>query len=53
MLSCFHVQVGPLPIGPDSAITPLTADGAIPWIKRPQNDYGEQFEWVRSPSRYT
>ncbi|KAK9812036.1 hypothetical protein WJX73_000183 [Symbiochloris irregularis] len=29
-------KVGPLPLGAGASITPMRADGEIPWIKRPQ-----------------
>jgi len=35
------LQVGPLPLGPDSFIEPLYEDGEIPWVKRPSNDLPE------------
>ena len=36
------IQVGPLPLGEGASITPMRADGEIPWIKRPNSDQGER-----------
>ena len=41
------LQVGPLPLGPESTIEPLYEDGAIPWVKRPSNDLPESVALVR------
>lgn len=41
--------MGPLPIGDDATITPMRANGEIPWIKRPQSDQGERTAWVSLP----
>ena len=41
-----YVQVGPLPIGPNSTLVEQYPDGHIPWVKRPTDDLGDSAAMV-------
>ena len=40
-ISFFVIQIGPLPVSADTQIQQMTADGQIPFTKRPINDLPE------------
>lgn len=48
VMKVWHLQVGPLPLGPQSTIRPLYKDGHIPYVKRPPNDLPEAAALVKS-----
>ncbi len=47
--ACTPLQVGPLPIGPDSTYVQQYPDGHIAWVKRPGDDLGDTGAMVCTP----